>query len=53
MRLIIYIIGLCFLSNTLIAQKNIEFSKANFKSNPAGFKTAMKHFNEGDATYFA
>lgn len=52
MRLTIFIISLLVFSNTIIAQKNVEFSKSNFKSKAAGFKTAMKHLNEGNSKYF-
>jgi outer membrane protein OmpA-like peptidoglycan-associated protein len=53
MRLTIFTLSLFLLSNTIIAQKNVEFSKANFKNNTSGFKTAIKHLNEGTNKYFS
>jgi outer membrane protein OmpA-like peptidoglycan-associated protein len=53
MRLTIFTLSLFLLSNTIIAQKNVEFSKANFKSNTSGLKTAVKHLNEGTTKYFS
>ena len=35
----------------LLAQKNVEFSKSNFKDNVAGYKTAMKQLQEADYKY--
>ncbi|MDF1672581.1 MAG: OmpA family protein, partial [Vicingaceae bacterium] len=41
-----------FLCNIIIAQTNVEFSKSNFKSDPAGFKEAYKNLQEGDSKYY-
>ena len=53
MRLTILILNLFLLGNSIIAQKNVEFEKSNFKSNTSGFKTAVKHLNEGNTKYFS
>jgi len=52
MRLTILILSLFIFGITLNAQKNVEFSKANFKSKTSGFKAAVKHLNEGNTKYF-
>jgi outer membrane protein OmpA-like peptidoglycan-associated protein len=41
-----------FAITNLFGQKNIEFSKANFKNNITGFKAASKHLQEGNNKYF-
>jgi len=35
----------------LVAQKEIDFVKANFKSDVSGLKTAINHIKEGDVLY--
>jgi outer membrane protein OmpA-like peptidoglycan-associated protein len=52
MRLTIFIVSIFIFCNVSIAQKNVEFTKANFKSKSAGLKTALKHINEGNSKYF-
>lgn len=47
-------IGLLFLAilfSIVTHAQNIEFKKANFKSNPTGYKNALKHLNQGDFHY--
>jgi outer membrane protein OmpA-like peptidoglycan-associated protein len=43
---------LFYFNSGLNAQNNIEFTKANFKSDVAGFKTATKHLQEGNTNYY-
>ena len=51
MKFIHFIIASLICYSTLYAQKNVEFEKANFKSDVAGLKTALRNLQEGDFKY--
>ena len=52
MKLTPLIISIFIFGNSLVAQENVEFIKSNFKSDAEGFKTAMKHYQEGNIKYY-
>jgi len=52
MKIIPFIISIFIFGNLLVAQENVEFTKSNFKSDAEGFKTAMKHYQEGNIKYY-
>lgn len=41
----------CMFVSLLANGQDVEFKKANFKSNPTGFKNALKHLQAGDMYY--
>lgn len=52
MRVLFFLINITIFSHILIAQqKNIDFTKINFKSDPTGLKNALKHIKSGNAEY--
>lgn len=52
MRVLITLIILIFSCLSGFSQSNVEFSKANFKSDAKGLKEAQKNIQLGDANYF-
>lgn len=52
MRVLIVLIIVSILSLNGFSQSNVEFSKANFKSDAKGLKEAIKNVQMGDANYF-
>jgi outer membrane protein OmpA-like peptidoglycan-associated protein/tetratricopeptide (TPR) repeat protein len=52
MRVLIILIILIFNCLGVFGQSNVEFSKANFKSDAKGLKEAQKNIQLGDANYF-
>ncbi|MCB0401114.1 MAG: PD40 domain-containing protein [Flavobacteriales bacterium] len=49
---ILYFLSFLILTQVSVAQQNVEFTKANFKSEPGGLKDALKAIQEGDAKYY-
>ena len=52
MRVLIILIIVIFNCLGVLGQSNVEFSKANFKSDAKGLKEAQKNIQLGDANYF-
>jgi len=47
----IFLLWIALFAGSHAFSQNVEFKKANFKSNPTGFKNAIKHLNQGDFHY--
>ncbi len=51
-KLLILITGFLLLGSSTIAQKNVAFSKSNFKHDVQGYKQALKHLQQGNIKYY-